>query len=62
MSKILLLEDDLSLNNGLSFVFKKQGFELSIARTLKEAEGILSRLPWIVQSSVYTVRRTVHVL
>ena len=38
MSKILLLEDDLSLNNGLSFVFKKQGFELSIARTLKEAE------------------------
>lgn len=40
MSKMLLLEDDLSLNNGLSFVFKKQGFELSIARTLKEAEGM----------------------
>ena len=28
MSKILLLEDDLSLINGLSFAFKKQGFEL----------------------------------
>ena len=40
MSKILLLEDDLSIINGLSFVFKKQGFELSIARTLKEAEGM----------------------
>lgn len=40
MSKILLLEDDLSLINGLSFVFKKHGFELSIARTLKEAEGM----------------------
>ena len=40
MSKILLLEDDFSLINGLSFVFKKQGFELSIARTLKEAEGM----------------------
>ena len=40
MIKILLLEDDLSLINGLSFVFKKQGFELSIARTLKEAEGM----------------------
>ena len=40
MSKILLLEDDLNLINGLSFVFKKQGFELSIARTLKEAEGM----------------------
>lgn len=38
MSRILLLEDDLSLNNGLSFAFKKQGYELTIARTLKEAE------------------------
>lgn len=37
MSNILLLEDDLSLINGLSFAFKKQGFELSIARTLSEA-------------------------
>ena len=27
MSKILLLEDDLSLINGLSFAFRKQGFE-----------------------------------
>lgn len=26
MSKIFLLEDDLSLINGLSFAFKKQGF------------------------------------
>ena len=39
MSNILLLEDDLSLINGLSFAFKKQGFELNIARTLKEAAG-----------------------
>lgn len=37
MNKILLLEDDLSLINGLSFAFKKQGFELDVARTLKEA-------------------------
>ena len=36
----LLLEDDLSLINGLSFAFKKQGFELNIARTLKEAEEL----------------------
>lgn len=40
MSKILLLEDDLSLINGLSFAFKKQGFELNIARTLKEAGAL----------------------
>ena len=38
MSRILLLEDDLSLINGLSFAFRKQGFTLDIARMLKEAE------------------------
>lgn len=42
MSRILLLEDDLSLVNGLSFAFKKQGFELKIARTLKEADELWS--------------------
>lgn len=40
MSKILLLEDDLSLINGLSFAFGKQGFELVVARTLKEANEL----------------------
>lgn len=40
MSKILLLEDDLSLINGLSFAFKKQGFELTVARTLREADEL----------------------
>lgn len=38
MSRILLLEDDLSLINGLSYAFRKQGFELDIARTIKEGE------------------------
>lgn len=40
MSNILLLEDDLSLINGLSFAFKKKGFELVVARTLKEADSL----------------------
>ena len=40
MSNILLLEDDLSLINGLSFALKKQGFELTVARTLKEADSL----------------------
>ena len=40
MSKIFLLEDDLSLINGLSFAFRRQGFELSVARTLKEADAL----------------------
>ena len=40
MSKILLLEDDMSLINGLSFAFQKQGHEPHIARTLKEADAL----------------------
>ena len=37
MNRILLVEDHLSLINGLSFALKKQGFEIEIARTIKEA-------------------------
>lgn len=40
MSNILLLEDDPSLLNGLSFALRKQGFELAVARTLKEADAL----------------------
>lgn len=40
MSKILLLEDDLSLVNGLSFAFHKQKFELDVARTIAEADAL----------------------
>lgn len=38
MSKILLLEDDLSLINGMSFAFQKAGYEADVARTVREAE------------------------
>ena len=38
MNRILLLEDDLSLIRGLSFALEKQGFEIEIARTIKEAD------------------------
>lgn len=37
MSKILLLEDDLSLIDGLGYSLKKQGFTIDVARTVKEA-------------------------
>lgn len=40
MSKILLLEDDLSLITGLTFALKKVGYELDVVRTIKEAEDI----------------------
>lgn len=38
MNKILLLEDDLSLVNGLAFAFKKADYELDVARTVQEAD------------------------
>lgn len=37
--KILMVEDDLSLINGLSFIMKKYGYELEVARTSCEATG-----------------------
>lgn len=40
MSKILLLEDDLSLVNGLTFAFHKQGYELDVAQTIVEANTL----------------------
>lgn len=38
--KLMIVEDDLSLINGLSFAIRKQGYELDIARTSLEAERI----------------------
>ena len=38
MKHIFFVEDDLSLINGLSFALKKQGYELTVARTGREAE------------------------
>ncbi len=37
MKHIFLVEDDLSLINGLSFAIKKQEYDLNIARTIYEA-------------------------
>lgn len=38
MKRIFLVEDDLSLINGLSFAVKKQGYDLDIVRTSCEAD------------------------
>lgn len=37
MNKILLVEDDLSLIDGLEFSLQKNGFNVNIAKTVKEA-------------------------
>ena len=41
MKKLLLIEDDISLINGLSYAIKKQGYELDIARTSLESKKLL---------------------
>lgn len=43
MKRILFVEDDLSLINGISFALKKQGYETDISRTVSEAEKSWSR-------------------
>jgi len=40
MKHLFLMEDDLSLINGLSFAVKKQGYEIVIARTTLEADEL----------------------
>lgn len=40
MKRLFLLEDDLSLINGLVFAVKKQGYEIEIARTTLEADTL----------------------
>ena len=42
MQKLLLLEDDISLVDGLLFSLNKNGFEVEVARTIKEAEKALA--------------------
>lgn len=42
MCKILLLEDDVSLIDGLVYSLERNGFSLDVARTVKDAENYLS--------------------
>ena len=43
MQKLLLLEDDISLIDGLTYSLKKNGFDVDVARTIKEAEKRISK-------------------
>lgn len=42
MNRILLLEDDVSLIDGLSYTLKKNGFDIDIARTIESANAYLT--------------------
>ena len=41
--KLLLLEDDISLIDGLTYSLKKNGFDVDVARTIKEAEKRIAK-------------------
>ncbi len=43
MAKILLAEDDLSLIEGMKFSLSKQGFDVTVSRTVKEAKACFGR-------------------
>lgn len=42
MQKLLLLEDDIGLVDGLTYSLEKNGFEVEVVRTIKEAEKVLA--------------------
>lgn len=42
MQKLLLLEDDVSLIDGLTYSLVKNGFEVKVARTVAEAERLIA--------------------
>lgn len=41
MEKLLLLEDDMSLIDGLTYSLRKNGFDIEVARTIKEAAKLV---------------------
>lgn len=43
-NRILLLEDDISLVDGLKYSLKRNGFEVELVRTVKEAVNFLPKL------------------
>lgn len=44
MSRLLLLEDDLSMIDGLTYSLKKNGFEVEVARTVGQALSFLPQM------------------
>ena len=44
MDKILLLEDDVSLIDGLTYSLQRQGYEIDVVRTVAEALALLTNL------------------
>lgn len=46
MSKILIIEDDSDLREGLAFALELEGYETAQARTLRDARALLEETSW----------------
>lgn len=46
MSKILIIEDDSDLREGLVFALELEGYEMAQARTLRDARALLEETSW----------------
>lgn len=46
MSKILIIEDDSDLREGLAFALQLEGYETAQARTLRDARALLEETSW----------------
>lgn len=46
MKQILLLEDDISLVDGLAYYLNNNGYQLTIAAAIKEAEALIGQNPY----------------
>lgn len=46
MSKILIIEDDSDMREGLAFALELEGYETAQARTLRDARALLEETPW----------------
>ena len=46
MSKVLIIEDDSDLREGLAFALELEGYETAQARTLRDARALREETPW----------------
>lgn len=53
-NRILLLEDDVSLIDGLQYSLKKNGFDVDFVRSVQETLTYLSEMPPTQEQSVTT--------
>ena len=56
MQRILLLEDDRNLNRGISLKLEKEGYEVSSAFSVQEAEALFDVVSRILSSATSICR------